>query len=91
MSREKIVNSIGWIGAACLALCALPQAVIFWQSELFMGLDLIFLLFWYAGEWFMLVYSAIVCPKLPLVVNYLFNIICITVILFYKLYPGVSH
>ena len=80
---------IGWVGAFLLATCGLPQAIKSWRQKHSYGLSLWFLLMWMAGEVLVLIY---VLPKWhwPLIFNYTTNIVFVTIILYYKLWPKVS-
>lgn len=78
-----MVDIIGYIGAACLALCAAPQAIKSFKEKRTMGISFWFLILWYVGEVFTLVYIAMTTMQIPLVINYVFNILCLTVIIYY--------
>lgn len=80
------MESIGWIGAIMLAFCGLPQAVECIRKGNANGLNWSFLLMWLGGELFTIAY---VFPKSdwPLIFNYSVNIVCISVIVWYKLKP----
>lgn len=76
----------GWIGSALFAMCGLPQAAQSAREGHSRGLSWLFLLMWFFGEVFTLVY---VWPKMdvPLLANYCTNMVFLLVILFYKLFP----
>lgn len=73
---------IGWIGATCFALCALPQVIQCVKQRHAQGVSFWFILLWLLGEVFTLIY---VLAKhgldLPLTFNYILNIIFIIIIL----------
>ena len=76
----------GYIGSICLAICAVPQAIMSYKKGHSKGLSINFLLLWTAGEIFTLIY---VFPKLdiPLILNYSANIIFLSIIWRYKIFP----
>lgn len=76
---------IAWIGSFLLGICSLPQAVECIRTKSAKGISGLFLVVWLLGEIFTLVY---VFPKndlLPLLFNYCFNILFISIIMFYKI------
>lgn len=82
------MNEIGWFGSIMLALCALPQAIKSYKDKHSKGLDTTFLLLWSAGE----ILTAIAVYTSPtnlvyLFVNYGANLIFLSVIWYYKLFP----
>jgi uncharacterized protein with PQ loop repeat len=79
-----MLEIIGWIGSALLALCGIPQALKAYKEKHANGVDWTFLAMWGIGEILTLVY---VFPKwhLPLIFNYVFNIIAIGIIVYYKI------
>lgn len=78
-----MIEMLGWIGALMLGICALPQAIFSYRNKDSSGISLSFLMLWLGGEVLTLVYILATTMQLPLVVNYLFNILCLSVILFY--------
>lgn len=80
---RKTLNFIGWVGGILLGMCALPELIHTIQkgtndsSWMFLGM-------WLGGELCLLVY---VVPKkeYPLIFNYLFNVILISGLVYYKL------
>lgn len=78
------MDTIGWLGALCFSLCALPQAIQSYRQGHSKGLAWSFLLLWLAGEVLTMIY---IWPKMlwPLMVNYIFNLICLLVIIRYKI------
>lgn len=77
---------LGWIGAILFAICGLPQALQSYRDKHSRGLNWAFLLAWFFGEIFTLIY---VYPKsdIPLLVNYSVNLVFLIVILWYKIFP----
>lgn len=78
-----IIEIMGWAGALMLGICALPQAISSYRNKDSSGISLSFLMLWLGGEVLTLLYIVSTSMQLPLVVNYLFNILCLSVILFY--------
>ena len=81
---------IGWIGSAMFAMCGLPQAVQSSREGHSDGLSWLFLLMWFFGEIFTMIY---VWPKMdyPLLANYLTNMVFLVIILFYKISPRTKN
>jgi len=77
---------IGWLGSLCLAICALPQAYNAMRLGRSDGIQTSFLLLWLTGEVLALIYSG-GKDVLPLLFNYGFNILFISIILYFKMYP----
>lgn len=78
-----MIDIVGYVGAACLALCAAPQAIKSFKDKRTVGISIWFLLLWYVGEILTLIYIVSTTMQIPLVINYIFNIVCITIIIFY--------
>jgi MtN3 and saliva related transmembrane protein len=74
---------IGWVGATLLSLSALPQSWKSFKTKSSEGLSMTFLTMWLVGEVMCLIY---VLPKhdMPLVTNYILNLVFLGVILRYK-------
>lgn len=83
---ESYIEILGWVGSLLLAFCGLPQAVESWRRGSSEGVAWGLLIMWGLGEIFALIY---VFEKfdLPLVFNYMANIVFILVIIRYKLWP----
>jgi len=77
---------IGWIGSILFAACGIPQAYESYNKGNSNGLTWAFLLMWFFGEVLTLIY---IIPKLdyPLLFNYSCNLICLLIILRYKIKP----
>lgn len=82
------MEQIGYIGAALLAICALPQAIMsvrFGNSD---GLSHMFLWSWFLGELLMLYFVAMTLgPRGPLFLNYLANSFLLAIIVYYRYKP----
>ena len=83
MTSTQLHRAIGWTGSAALAVCALPQAITSWRTQSSEGIDGLFLFLWAFGEILLLAYT---WPLRiwPLVINYLFNLMCLAVVIWYK-------
>jgi len=77
---------IGYIGSIMLAICGLPQAIESYKTKSSEGLTWGFILLWLFGELFTFAY---ILPKmdLPLLINYSANIIFLTIIVYFKIFP----
>lgn len=86
-SDLTIFEIMGWLGSICLAICGIPQAWMSYRDKNSHGISWGFVLLWAFGEAFALTY---VYDKLdlPLVVNYMTNILIVGVILYYKINPS---
>lgn len=83
----SMLEIIGWLGSICLAISGLPQAWMSYKERNSRGISWSFLLLWSFGEIFALAY---VWDKLdlPLITNYVTNLLVLGVILYYKINPG---
>lgn len=77
---------IGWIGAIAFGLSAVPQAYKSFKEGHSFGISSGLIVLWLIGEIATLIY---VWPtgKLPLIVNYMANLIFVGIIAYYKLFP----
>jgi uncharacterized protein with PQ loop repeat len=82
-----MIETIGWIGAICFSICALPQAIKSYRDKTSEGISHAFLLLWLIGEILTLAYVVLTTVQMPLIVNYVFNLICLFVILYYYYMP----
>lgn len=80
-----MLEFIGWIGAICFAVCALPQAIHCYRTKSAEGIDNLFLILWVSGEILTLVYILGTSRQLPLIFNYIFNLACLFFIVKYKI------
>jgi len=83
-SGLTLLEIIGWLGSICLAISGLPQAWMSYKDKHSRGISWSFILLWSFGEIFALTY---VYDKLdlPLITNYITNILVLGVILYYKI------
>lgn len=80
------MDIFGYIGSICLALCAIPQAWLSYKQGHSEGVSVYFLLLWTFGEIFTLVY-VIYNLDIPLILNYVANLLFLSVIWKYRFYP----
>ncbi len=80
-----MINFIGIIGSTLLALCGLPQAIQSIRTKSSAGISTLFLLMWGLGEIFVLWYILETSVDWILITNYVFNIILVGIIAFYKI------
>ena len=74
---------IAYIGGILLTICGIPE-VIRTIKDKRCHLGWPFLLLWFFGEIFMLIYSLDLKSN-PLIMNYLFNTIIVGIMLYYKI------
>ncbi len=79
------LETIGWLGSILFAICGLPQAISCVKTGHAKGLDWGFLMAWFLGEVFTLMY---IWPKsdYPLIFNYSLNLFFLVIILKYKIW-----
>jgi uncharacterized protein with PQ loop repeat len=82
---EVISEVLGWIGAACFSVCAIPQALHCYRTKSAAGLSRLTLGLWLTGEISLLGYTLLGPFSLQLLVNYVFNLLCLCVIIYYKI------
>lgn len=79
---------LGWLGAFFFSICAAPQAFKAFKDGHSQGISLLFLFLWFCGEFCMIFYTLLALnADAPLLVNYIFNLLCLFVILKYKVSP----
>lgn len=83
-----MIGAIGWIGGFCLAICSLPQVIDCYRRKNADGLSWLFLMLWIVGEVTTLVYIILAdLDTWQLLFNYTLNLIGLSLILYYKLFP----
>lgn len=83
-----VLELCGWIGALCLACCALPQAIMSIRQKHSNGVSNGLLWLWGLGEFFTLFYLLNQDTlNWPLLVNYLSNIVFVGIVAWYKVFP----
>ena len=75
---------IGILGAICLGACGLPQVIMSYRQKHSRGIAHGFLAMWTAGEVLYLIYGLITGADWVLVVNYVINLLLLTIIIYYK-------
>ena len=78
---------LGWAGSIMFAICALPQALMSVRQGHSEGLAWSFLALWLGGEVATLLYVLDKGDLLPLLVNYGLNLVFLSVILWYRVFP----
>jgi len=73
----------GYLGAFCLAACAVPQLIKTVRTRSASDFDWYFLALWLIGDVSMLAYAVTIC-NLLLILNYGTNLIPICVIIYFK-------
>ena len=82
------MESLGYVGAILLAVCAFPQMLMSIKDGNSFGLSSGFLLSWYIGEILMLAFTVTtIGTSGPLFYNFLANTVMLTVIVKYKYWP----
>lgn len=81
-----MIEAIGWIGSAMFCFCALPQVMTVYKNKHGYGLSWWFLMMWLIGEILCAIYTSNqpVIP-VPLVTNYVLNLLMLFVIIYYKI------
>ena len=80
-----MIELVGILGALCLGLCAVPQAVRCWRTRSAGDISWAFLGLWLAGEVLTTVYVISTHAADPvLLANYLLNTILIILIIYIK-------
>lgn len=82
LMESSAIEIIGWVGSLNLMLCSLPQLVKTWKTKSVEGLSLVFLLSWWLGMVLMTVYILVTSVDLILIINYGFNSVVISLILY---------
>lgn len=78
------METIGWIGSWSLAVCGLPQAIKCIKDGNASGMSWEFILLWFIGEIFTLVYILQQNGLKPLIANYSLNVVFTLIILYIK-------
>jgi uncharacterized protein with PQ loop repeat len=81
-----MIELAGWIGAALLTVCSVPQAYKSWKEGHSSGVSPYMLWLWLIGMIFTLVYFCQI-QAIPAIVNYCFNIIVAGIIIRYYHFP----
>jgi uncharacterized protein with PQ loop repeat len=76
-----IIELIGWIGMFLIFCAPIPQLFTTLRTRSFKGLSVLSVAAIASGCLLALIYVAYTAPKLPLIINYLFNLLLYVVIL----------
>jgi len=82
-----MLEIVGWLGSFLFAFCGVPQAWHSWKNKNSDGLSWSFLLMWFFGEVFTIIYVFPKSDVLPLLANYTFNLMLLLVIIYYRIWP----
>lgn len=85
--QRLLLEIIGWIGAMCLAMCGVPQALITLRDKNSEGNSWGMLLLWGFGE-ILAFFYVMDQLDLALALNYGVNILVVGIMLWYKMMPG---
>lgn len=80
------METLGWISAILLAACGLPQCIKSFREKSSLGVSVMFIWMWFLGEILGLAY-VLYKGDMPLILNYSFNTIFTSVILYYYCFP----
>lgn len=83
-----MIITLGWAGSILLALCAIPQAYKSFREKRTTGISPTFLWMWLSGEIMAAVYVYYDKYSLPLILNYITNIILIMIIIWFVYFPS---
>lgn len=83
-----MIESIGWTGATLFAISGFPQALKSWKQKHSHGISWMFLFLWSGGEVLTLIYILLTTVQWPLIFNYGFNLLCLVVIIYYRIIGG---
>lgn len=78
---------IGWIGSIAFGLCGLPQALRVWKNGHAKDLSNLFLFLWTFGEVCTIYAVSTDDPKDYLIANYILNLLSLSVMWKFKLFP----
>ena len=76
----------GILSTLAFATCAMPQVVECWKNKHAHGVSIWFLILWFLGELFGMIYM-IEVKNIIIFVNYIINMICTIIIAYYKVWP----
>ena len=82
-----MITILGWAGSLLLALCAIPQAYKSFKEKETVGISSAFLWMWLSGEIMAAIYVFYEKYSLPLMLNYITNIILISIIIWFCYFP----
>ena len=80
-----MLHVMGWIGGILLAFCVLPEAITTFKTKT-CAWSLPTLVMWFLGEIFCFIPIILLVPEGWLILNYGFNIILCSILMYYKIY-----
>jgi uncharacterized protein with PQ loop repeat len=83
MNWQPLVEWLGVVGSAMLAVCALPLVVDVVRNRTARAIPWLFLLSWGVGEIYVGIYGLFYWLK-PVLLNVTFNLLAVFIILYYK-------
>ncbi len=87
-----MITTIGWIGSVCLAFSGAPQAYKCLRQGHADGLSIYMLSLWFVGEVCYIVATIGEFGIVPwMLFNYIMNLICVSVILWFWFRPRKKH
>lgn len=82
--QASIIESVGWLGFMLLALCGVLQLLTTIKTKTFDGLSISFVIVWFVGEVFALIYVISKGFSFSLLLNYAVNmVVCIWILILY--------
>jgi uncharacterized protein with PQ loop repeat len=79
-----ILDTLGLIGSIALGICNLPQAILSYKNQSSKGISLYTLIIGFLGCATLFLYFLLKLPnEIFLIFNYLFNMACLSTILYY--------
>ena len=78
------MNKLGWVGAILLSFCAVPEVIRSLRTET-CSLSWGLLMMWGLGELLTLISVIYLVPTGWLILNYSVNLVCITILVRFKL------
>jgi uncharacterized protein with PQ loop repeat len=82
--ENQLIDVLGWIGQLSLTVCAFPQVIKSIKDGHSNGVSWGTLILWFFGEVLSCSY-VIFLGKWPLIINYVFNVLAIPIIIWYKM------
>lgn len=82
-----IIDLVGILALLCLAGCAIPQVIKTIRDGNSDGLSLAYIILLECGFILMVTYVLLTKPLIPVIVNYIINIIMVGILIKYKLFP----
>ena len=81
------ISLIGFAGALLMAFCGAPQAITAIKQKHAKGVSAGFVWMWFIGELFLLAYVGLTTADPILMINYVMNIVLVSIIMFYMYFP----